>query len=127
MHPDTGEPQDTLTPKAKQLIQDLGSQNTKVPKIIAQEDRAVFTAIQEGLDKANKHATSNTMKVGYYAAVRNDWKSTTLKRPYTSTSAHGFYVIVYTLYCFPKLLSTDLTYGHIISTCKQQLHIILAL
>ena len=63
MHPDTGEPQDTLTPKAKQLIQDLGSQSTKVLEIIAQEDKAVFTAIQEGLDKTNDHATSNAMKV----------------------------------------------------------------
>ena len=109
MHPDTGEPQDTLTPKAKQLIQDLGSQNTKVPKIIAQEDRAVFTAIQEGLDKANKHATSNTMKVGYYAAVRNDWKSTTLKRPYDSTSAHGFYVIVIAFLNYFQLTSPMVT------------------
>ena len=64
MYPDTGKSLDTLPPKAKQLIQDLGSQNTKVSDIIAQEDRAVFTAIQEGLDKANEHATSNAMKVG---------------------------------------------------------------
>ena len=64
MHPDTGEPQDTLTPKAKQLIQDLGSQNTRISEIIAQEDRAVFTAILKEIDKANEHATSNAMKVG---------------------------------------------------------------
>ena len=63
MHPNTGEPQDTLTPKAKQLIQDLGSRNTKVSDIIAQEDQAVFTAIQEGLDKANKCATSKAQMV----------------------------------------------------------------
>ena len=63
MDPDTGSPLDTLTPQTQQLIQDLGSQNTKVSKIIAQ-DRAVFAAIQEGLDRANQHATSRARKVG---------------------------------------------------------------
>ena len=64
MDPDTGKSLDTLTPQAKQLIQDLGSQNTKASEIVAQEDRAVFTAIQEGLDRANEHATSRAQKVG---------------------------------------------------------------
>ena len=54
MDPDTGEPQDTLTPKAKQLIENLGSKNTRVFDILAQEDKAVFDAIEKGLEKVNE-------------------------------------------------------------------------
>ena len=65
MDPDTGEPVDTLTPHAQQQIQTLGSH--KVSEIVAQQDRAVFDAIQEGLDRANEHATSETHWVGMYS------------------------------------------------------------
>ena len=58
---------DTLTPHAQQQIQTLGSHNTKVSEIVAQQDRAVFDAIQEGLDSANEHATSETHWVGMYS------------------------------------------------------------
>ena len=73
MDPDTGKSLDTLTPQAKQLIQDLGSQNTKVSEIVAQEDRAVFTAIQEGLDRANEHATSRAQKVDIPLDMMSLW------------------------------------------------------
>ena len=61
---DTGEPKDTLTLHAQHQIQALGSHNTKVSEIVTQQDRAVFTAIQEGLDRANKHTTCQAQKVG---------------------------------------------------------------
>ena len=64
MDPGTREPLDTLTPHAQQQIQTLGSHNTKVSQIVALEDRAVFTAIQKGLDRVNEHATSQAQKVG---------------------------------------------------------------
>ena len=51
MNPDTGEPQDTVTKHTKQLIQALGSHNTKISEIVFQQDRAVFTAIQKVLDR----------------------------------------------------------------------------
>ena len=54
---------DNLTPHAQQLIQTLGSHNTKVSEIVSQKDRTVFDAIQEGLDRANEHATSETQWV----------------------------------------------------------------
>ena len=63
MDPDTGEPLDTLTPTAKRLIQDLGSQKTSVFEIVTQEDQAVFDAIQKGLDKANEENTSQAQRV----------------------------------------------------------------
>ena len=64
MDPDTGEPKDSLIPQARQMIENLGSRNTKVSEIVAEEDQAVFTAIQEGLDRAKEAATSRAQRVG---------------------------------------------------------------
>ena len=64
MDPKTEEFLDTLTPQAQRMIQALGSRSTMVSEILQKEDQAVFTAIQEGLDKANEHATSRAQKVG---------------------------------------------------------------
>ena len=46
------------------MIQAVGSCNTKVSEILLKEDRAVFSAIQEGLDKANVDASSRAQMVG---------------------------------------------------------------
>ena len=64
MDQDTEKPLDILNTQAQQLIQTLGSRNTKISEIIAQEDRAVFTAIQKGLDRVNERATPHSHKVG---------------------------------------------------------------
>ena len=63
MDPDTGEPEDELTPQAKGAIASLGSKCTKVSEIVEQKDQAVFNAIQEGLDKANEHSVSRAQRV----------------------------------------------------------------
>ena len=63
MDPETGEPQDTLTPTAQQLIQDLGSRNTKVFDIVAELDKAVFEAIRKGLRKVNEKETFQARRV----------------------------------------------------------------
>ena len=69
MDPDTGEPQDELLPQAKQAVADLGSQCTKVSEIVEQKDKAVFTAIQDGLDRANEHAVSRAQRVSTKVGV----------------------------------------------------------
>ena len=66
MNLDTGEPTDTLAPLAKQLIENLGSHSSTVSSIIDSKDKAVFTAITEGLDRANKCAISQAQKVKLY-------------------------------------------------------------
>ena len=63
MDPDTGEPEDELTPQAKEAIASLGSKCTKVSEIVEQKDQAVFKAIQEGLDKANELSVSRAQRV----------------------------------------------------------------
>ena len=57
-------PLDDLTPEAVTLISVLGSSATKVSQIIDNQDRAVFTAIQDGIDKANEEAIVRPQKVG---------------------------------------------------------------
>ena len=64
MDQDTEKPLDILTTQAQQMIQTLGSQNSEISEIIIQEDRAVFTAIQKGLDRVNERATSKVHKAG---------------------------------------------------------------
>ena len=65
MDPDTGEPLDKLAPKAKEVLRDsLGVTVETISEVL---DRAnheeIYTAIQEGLDRANKQAISNAQKV----------------------------------------------------------------
>ena len=60
---DSDKPQDTLTPEAQRLIKACGSHSTKVSKIVAENDPVVSTAIWEGLERANKHATSQQHQV----------------------------------------------------------------
>ena len=60
---DTQEPTDELTPEAVQLISALGSTANKISEVLDNQDRAVFTAIQEGIDRANEKAVSRAQKV----------------------------------------------------------------
>ena len=60
----TGKPLDTLTPYAQQLIKAHGCQNTMVSEIVSQRNKAVFTAIHDGVDRANGRATSEAERVG---------------------------------------------------------------
>ena len=61
--PDTGEPQDELLPRAKQMIAELGSSCTTVSEIIGKKEEAVYRAIQEGIERANQHAVSRAQRV----------------------------------------------------------------
>lgn len=63
MDPNTGEPQDTLSTPAKMQIAALGSSCTTVSEIIEQKDEVVFTAIQQGLERANEQSISRAQKV----------------------------------------------------------------
>ena len=71
MDANTGEPLDTLAPLAKAAIEQLGSRCTTVSSVIESKDRAVFTAIAEGLERANKHAVSNAQKVCALKSVQH--------------------------------------------------------
>ncbi len=66
---ETGEPLDKLSSGAKQLLESLGSKSTKVSEVIETHDSAVYTAIQDGLERANRQAISNAQKVGEVVVV----------------------------------------------------------
>lgn len=58
-----------LGPLAQRAVEQLGSPCTRVSQIIETKDRAVFTAIQEGLDRVNSRETSKAHRVGCFDAV----------------------------------------------------------
>ena len=59
-------PTDNLDPSAIQLISSHGSSATKVSQVIASQDKAVFAAIQQGINKANEEAGSRPQKVIHF-------------------------------------------------------------
>lgn len=73
MDSETGEPLDELTPEAKQFCRQIGSNATKVSEIVSTQDEAVYKAIQTGIDKVNKKATSNAQKVQKWTILQKDF------------------------------------------------------
>ena len=61
----TGFPTQEISPLAKDLLGAIGSKATTVSEIIDNKNGndVVFRAIQEGIDRANKQATSNAQRV----------------------------------------------------------------
>ncbi|KAM4708327.1 long-chain-fatty-acid--CoA ligase ACSBG2 isoform 1-T1 [Discoglossus pictus] len=92
LNADSGEPEDDLTPEAKEFCQKLGSRSTKVSDIIGGKDKAVYAAIQEGLNVVNERSTSNAQKVQKWLILERDFTITggelgptmKLKRPVVS-------------------------------------------
>ncbi|XP_077120324.1 long-chain-fatty-acid--CoA ligase ACSBG1 isoform X1 [Ranitomeya variabilis] len=70
---DTLEPSDRLTSEAIQFCQQVGSKATTVSEIVAQNDKAVYTAIQEGIDKVNKEAVSNAQRIQKWTILSKDF------------------------------------------------------
>ena len=55
INPDTGEATDDLQPPVIKMLQQLSSNCTTVSQVIESEDKAVFKAIDDGIDRYNKH------------------------------------------------------------------------
>lgn len=70
---ETGEPLDELTPEAIRFCRQVGSNATKVSEIVNNQDEAVYKAIQTGVDKVNKQATSNAQKVQKWSILLKDF------------------------------------------------------
>ncbi|KAM4040020.1 long-chain-fatty-acid--CoA ligase ACSBG1 isoform 2-T2 [Anomaloglossus baeobatrachus] len=70
---DTLEPLDQLTSEAIQFCQEVGSKATTVSEIVAQNDKAVYRAIQEGLDKVNSEAVSNAQRIQKWTILPKDF------------------------------------------------------
>ena len=70
---DNGEPTDELSPEALAFCQQRGVKSTKVSEIIANKEPAIYTAIQEGLERVNARATSNAQRVQKWIILERDF------------------------------------------------------
>ncbi|XP_078533830.1 long-chain-fatty-acid--CoA ligase ACSBG2-like [Lissotriton helveticus] len=70
---DTGEPKDELTSEAVVFCQQLRSSATRVSEIVSSRDPAIYTAIQEGVDRVNRRATSNAQRVQKWSILCKDF------------------------------------------------------
>ncbi len=70
---DTGEPLDSLSSTCVQHLEDIGSMCTKVSEVIATKDKVIFDAINEGIERANRQATSNAQTVKKWHLLEKDF------------------------------------------------------
>ena len=70
---DNDTPTNKLAPTCLEWIESLGRSNIKtVEDILEGPDRVIMTAIQAGIDKANKKAVSNAAKVQKWTILPTD-------------------------------------------------------
>lgn len=70
---ETMEPTEELSPEAVEFCRQLGSQATKVSDIVGGEDKEVYRAIQEGIDRVNSAAISNAQRIQKWTILRKDF------------------------------------------------------
>ncbi|XP_059192438.1 long-chain-fatty-acid--CoA ligase ACSBG2-like [Centropristis striata] len=70
---DNGEPTDELNPEVLSFCQQHGIKSTKVSEVIASKEPAIYTAIQEGMERVNARATSNAQKVQKWVILERDF------------------------------------------------------
>ncbi|KAK7888867.1 hypothetical protein WMY93_024427 [Mugilogobius chulae] len=70
---DTLVPEDELTPEVVELCRRLGSNATRVSELSGGKDRAVNTAIQEGINRVNEKATSNAQRIQKWLILDKDF------------------------------------------------------
>ncbi|XP_047443161.1 long-chain-fatty-acid--CoA ligase ACSBG2 isoform X2 [Mugil cephalus] len=70
---ESGDPEDELTPEAVELCKKLGSNATRVSEIAGGRDRAVHTAIQEGINRVNEKANSNAQRIQKFLILDRDF------------------------------------------------------
>ncbi|XP_037325581.2 long-chain-fatty-acid--CoA ligase ACSBG2 [Pungitius pungitius] len=73
LNAESGEPEDELTPEAIELCKKLGSDATKVSTIAGGQDKAIHAAIQEGINRVNKEASSNAQRIQKWIVLDRDF------------------------------------------------------
>lgn len=73
VNPESGDPEDELTPEAVELCRKLGSDATRVSEIAGGRDRAIHAAIQEGINGVNEKATSNAQRIQKWIILDRDF------------------------------------------------------
>ncbi|KAJ3603489.1 hypothetical protein NHX12_028234 [Muraenolepis orangiensis] len=70
---DNGEPTDDLSPEALAYCQRYGVTATKISEILANKEPAIYTAIQEAMERVNARAPSNAQKVQKWVILDHDF------------------------------------------------------
>ncbi|XP_033974393.1 long-chain-fatty-acid--CoA ligase ACSBG2-like [Trematomus bernacchii] len=70
---DNGDPTDALTTEALSFCQQHDVTVTTVSGIIANKEPAIYTAIQEGIERVNARATSNAQKIQKFVILEQDF------------------------------------------------------
>lgn len=76
VNPESGDPEDELTPDAIEFCRKVGSNATRVSEIAGGKDRAVHNAIQEGINAVNKVANSNAQRIQKWSILDRDFSVT---------------------------------------------------
>ncbi|XP_026540924.1 long-chain-fatty-acid--CoA ligase ACSBG1 isoform X2 [Notechis scutatus] len=71
--PDTSEPTDCLTQEARDFCQKAGSKATRVSEIVQSRDRAVYRAVQDGIERVNGRSASNPQRIQKWAILGKDF------------------------------------------------------
>lgn len=70
---ESGGPEDELTTEAVAICKKLGSNATRVSEITGGRDRAITTAIQQGITRVNEKATSNAQRIQKWIVLERDF------------------------------------------------------
>ncbi|XP_056893650.1 long-chain-fatty-acid--CoA ligase ACSBG2 isoform X2 [Takifugu flavidus] len=89
LNAESGEPEDEMTPEAIEFCRRLGSKATRVSEITGSQDRAVYAAIQDGINRVNEKSASNAQRIQKWTVLGRDFSITSgelgptmkLKRP----------------------------------------------
>lgn len=65
-----------MTPEAIEFCQRLGSKATRVSEITGSQDRAVYAAIQEGVNRVNEKSASNAQRIQKWTVLGRDFSIT---------------------------------------------------
>ena len=112
--PDTG--QHILTQHAQHQIHALRSLNTNISDIVTQQDRAVFEAIQEGLDKINKDQAQRVCLLCNILAELTSLMFMRVRR-----MSQGYYLCTHAQcalqVCYPVYYTLVVEYGQLFHLC----------
>ena len=70
---DSGEALDELTQPCKDWCRSLGSPAKTIQDVLTGPDANVMRGIQDGIDRANKKATSNAQKIQKWTIIPKDF------------------------------------------------------
>lgn len=73
MNLDTGEALDSLSPACIEWCEEIGSSAKTIYDVLSGPDSKIMRAIQDGIDRTNKNATSNAQKIQKWTILPRDF------------------------------------------------------